>query len=336
MSLQDKQYDTFGSGLAEGAGKGFEDFFVKPAEEQRKSKLEMQMMSQRIEMEHAARQKEDAVQQALKSIPPDQFQAVMNQSQKFKLAMASGTPPEPLDTTGITHPAAQQLLEGMITHNDNAGNTTRVIDQDGRQVLLTTAQNGKELRRTDLGLTKNSQKMIQQASAQYNEADGLLKAIEMGASSFIKATDPVQRAQQYASMKMNELTQSNPEAAAYMANAINHAIRIEKLISGSARITEIQREEAKNSIPTMADTVQVMDAKIASLRRIFNAAHGAAMTAYSTSPSEILKDFDEDHFGGIQPKDRASQPKAPSQADSLMDFNKFYEMRHPEPQKGKK
>lgn len=54
MGFNQGQQDNFGSGLASGATKGLNDFFIEPEKERQKSKLELQMLSKRIEMEYTS------------------------------------------------------------------------------------------------------------------------------------------------------------------------------------------------------------------------------------------------------------------------------------------
>lgn len=341
MPFNFESQPNFGSGLASGASETLKDFVMPQEAAKSQSKLALQMMNEKVRSEMMARETEMQQQAQLsqaaaqaaqerESIPADQYKRATDQINAYHTSLRNGEVPKPIDIDGITHPAAQAMVDRMITSSDSSGNLTHPMEIDGRQMLVTVNKAGNVLKKTDMGLTKEANKMIQQATAQYGEADALLKNIGDTTNGFIKATGMTELPAQYATLKFNQLAQLNPQAKAYFDNTTNYAMRIEKLITGNSRVPEALIMSAKNSIPNMDDTFDTANQKLANLRGIFDTIKSSTLNAYRTNPSEILKDFDQDHFGGLNPRDRTVSPAAgqPSLSGNESDYQAFKQRKY--------
>lgn len=239
-------------------------------QQRRKNRLEIALMSKRIEMEEMA-----------KSIPTDQFQTATNTLQ--------GKPG--MDLSSISDPQAQQaVLSGMkplagITARAQNRPPTRPIIRDAnvngkvvREVL--SPYTGEVIDRRDLGVNAGRSKAYSDSIAAYEASSGHITEMKKQLNEIFSAEDMVGRASQWANLRLNEVfTQNDPKAAALATFFQSSVVPLTRAL-GDNRISDTDRASLRDALPKESDTLATALQKLENFQSVFESVKEGAHKGY--------------------------------------------------------
>lgn len=267
-------------GLASFAGAASQDL-----QQKRKNRLEIALISKRIEMEEMA-----------KAIPSDQFQTATGALQ--------GKPG--MDLFSISDPQAQQaVLSGMkplagISARAQSRPPTRPIIRDAnvngkvvREVL--SPFTGEVMDRRDLGVNAGRSKAYSDSIAAYESSSGHITEMKKQLNEIFTAKDMVGRASQWANLRLNEVfTQDDPQAAALATFFQSSVVPLTRAL-GDNRISDTDRASLREALPKESDTLATALQKLENFQSVFESVKEGAHKGYmeplggQTAPKESAK-----------------------------------------------
>lgn len=269
---------------------GFDDFIrgfseqnplkgvVSQLDQENKNKLELAMLSKRIEMEQKALQGQAMFQNQLNTLTPEETQGLNKQTTNIFNSLQNNTAPQ-IDFSGLGRPqalgpasklvdiAAQGLAKGTT------GDIRTVTNPDGSTSLFRVNKKGQPVAvkiEGANGVTTDTAKKTTEARAGYYEASDILNDIRKTLLPHLALT-AAHLPQQYATLTLNQLAQYNPDVKAYFDSmpattqrlgfALTHAI-------GADRSPAFLEKQAKE-LPQMSDTLPTAEAKLKRMNGMF-------------------------------------------------------------------
>jgi hypothetical protein len=235
-------------------------------EQSNMSKLQLSMLSKRIEMEQQAKQSELTFEHGLNTIAPEKLGA---------LAKIAGAKQEDVDNlknvfgdSGVPSTLAGGLLQSL-----GAGNRIPAlmpfktgVDQFGNEQYSTfnkkTGQMGPQ---SSGSLSPSAAHEISTAVTGYGTLHNTLENIRGRVSQFINAPDAAHIPAQMLNLKLNQFVPQGPagdQIKAYFADLPATSLRIDKALVGSSRFAESIVNNTQHGMPGLDDTVGSAMAKL--------------------------------------------------------------------------
>lgn len=287
MAINQPQYETFGSGLAEGLSKGLQQQFIEPEQERRKAKLQLAMESAMVQQRMAAQ-----------TIPQNEFNQISGGLGNMFGSLASGQAPGQLNLQGITSPAGQQAALGALGQGlssvGRSGGFIPVhgVDPNTGQPMITpmnrrTGKLGES--QTGGGVTGATADRVIKARAGYLEAGKILDDVQSTLSPVLsKVMSDLPK--QYATMKLNDLAQQYPEIKAYVSSIPATTQRLGVALTGGIgadRSSTFLNSQSQELPDPYRDTAATALAKVHRMKGLFRNRYESEIKAIGGSlPAE--------------------------------------------------
>ena len=274
--------------------------------------LQMQMQSAGIEKQMQARMAEQQQESNLQisqsqaqyqrqTIPQNEFDTINNQLGQFHNAIISGQDIPHVDFTNIHSVAGQQAaLKGFQELFSADASRMRAL-RPFSQTINDPNNPGHKLFRmynpatgtadqwADVGISQYAANDISKAStAMLGEYSTLKRLYDQG-QRFLNSDSVTSRAAQFASMKMNEWTQSDPEAAAFFKQITPLTMVAEKAKTGANPRAVSVIEGWRSSMPDMGDTGATFRNKLNNMLDMYREALEGTYDAYGLQPQGRVK-----------------------------------------------
>ena len=266
----------FLTGLAQGFG--------VEIEARNKKKLEIALLSKRIEAEIMQKERE----QQMKVIPQEQFGKTLG---------ALGAPTG-LDTTGIQHPEAQGALLGAfkpltgIQARGHRPQRPQLRNVDGQVVEISFNEAG-ERKISPIGATPQAHAKAVEIESRFADADSALEQIGEMSSKFLVNGNILQTLPAGAATKLSALFQTNADAAAYLDDLEFFALQITAGESGK-QMTNEERKAVLKALPQLTDSIQTATKKISTLRERYENVRNRKLKTVLKTTAEIVGDSQKD------------------------------------------
>lgn len=302
MAIQPHQYENGASGFVGGLNKSFNDFVVEPEKERVKSKLALQMESKRLEMENAASMQKAQFSQNLNQIPEGEMASIGTQTGAVLNAIKNGGAIPTVDFSGLQTVPGQQaalktfgeLATAMTARQKmNKPVAYRVPDpQTGKIVTKFIDPYTQEVVATmDGGYSHEAENRIAGGRAAYFNMRNYADTTEKQISQFITANNGLSALAQKGLLTLNQITQSDPKAKAFIDNLGFSAATLDKRVLGSIKSGgQALQEKTAGAILNPGDTWPVVQQKMALLRE---AAVDQVKSAYQTHGVPMPSDIPE-------------------------------------------
>jgi len=245
-------------------------------EQRRKDRLELAMISKRIELEQATRR-----------VPQEEFGQVLG---------GLGFPEEQAQQLGQIQsvPGQQALiqagrpLQAIQARGKAFPRRARTIFQDieGRKVAITLDETGNITNQRELGLSSTFAKETQDAVANLNSANSQLDVIEDLASELITARGPFSLLGQAASVKIGAFARTNPTARAFLDEKQAFLSMLTRAAGEKGVLTTQDVERIAKALPSEFDTVQTFELKMKVARSLFKNIAEGRIQAFSGRKAE--------------------------------------------------
>lgn len=278
---------------------GFDDFLtglaannpLKPlVDEQQarnKQKLELAMLSRKLELEQQAKQ-----------IPTNQAMASFG---------ALGARPEQVSQFGqfqsinpdVFTQTATGIRQVQAATNKPQRPVIRHVNVNGDIVReVSSPLTGEVTSRETLGINPGRAKAASDALAAYNASAAILDRVREQLPRVLPAQNLPQLIAQYGNIKINQFTQTNPEQKAFIDFLSSAVVPLNRAL-GDNRISDIDRANLRDALPKETDTFATAIQKLDNFDALFEATKEGALKAYTKPLSENSKEEKKKPLSGV-------------------------------------
>lgn len=227
-------------------------------EQRRQNRLELALLSRRIEMEQAA-----------KRIPQEEFGQVLGglgfpQEQAEQLGQIQSVPGQQALT------AAGRPLQA-IQARGNLPKGPRLMPRIvGNQAILDVIDpmTGRIIRSESRGLSGPAQRQLSEVVSNFSAADAVLDEVENFSETLLVPGTALQSIPNAAKLQLQRLAQLDPNIKAFLDGRENFALQLTALVSGK-QMTEPERLAILRALPGPIDTLEVGRTKLKTFRSIY-------------------------------------------------------------------
>ena len=264
------RFESFLTGLASGLSPSIED--------ERKRRLEIALLSKRLEAEAAQRTAErqskfipfEQAEPVLRGgIPEERLSAFRGQKLSPEVFQALSQQVRPL---AAIEAKSKYQVPRMRTTFQNIGGVLHKITLD---------PSGSILNQQALGPSNSFAKESADAIANFNSAQNQLDVIENLADRIITAQSALGLPGQAIKVKFGALTRSNPDARLFKDEIDAFLSMLTRSAGEKGVLTTQDVDRIKRALPTELDTVEIADRKMQTLRTLFESIARGRVNAFT-------------------------------------------------------
>ena len=279
MALQSQPNFNSGFEATQTGPNGVANQFISDIDERKQYRLQLAMKSAVIEQEMMAKLREEREKS---SLTPGFGEGLA------KFLNYNGEPPQTdQEATVLAGLGRAGIAAGKI--NGRIKSTIR--DTGNGLVNFVTDATGKLIAQEPLTAhSPEAYKKARAAEADFAGAKGILDNLRKGVYQMQLAPDFPETLAKGAGLTLNDYSQSDPKAKAFLATITQHAQRLEYSLTHNGRVPEALVRSMIEAMPGKYDTMQTAMEKLNNIENIFESIHAGTVKAYLGSqavPAEV-------------------------------------------------